>query len=132
MTVLKAAGLVVALTVLVMSLDDLRAVVLYGALTAGLAVLVARDLLVPVRLAADRNGVTAVWGFAAKDRIAWTDIERVTVDVRHRYGRRWEHLEIDVGDRVYIFTSTSLGVPCTEAAAELREMKMAFSRHTPE
>ncbi|MCG5215097.1 PH domain-containing protein [Streptosporangium soli] len=130
MAVIKGAGCGAALILALLNLDDRRALILCLVATLALAVLLARDLLVPVRLAADADGLTVVRGFAGRDRIAWPDVERVTVDVNRRYGKRWEHLEIDVGDRIYVLGGNALGASCTETAAELRSLKSAYG--TPE
>jgi hypothetical protein len=79
-----------------------------------------RDLLVPVRLAADESGITVVHGFAGRRRVPWEAIEDVKVDVRRRYGRRSEMLEIDTGDDLHIFSPHELGASPTEVAAVLR------------
>ena len=65
----------------------------------GLAGWALRDLIAPVRLAADADGVTVVTGFARRRRhLPWAQIERVRVDRRDRLGLRSEMLEIDAGD----------------------------------
>ncbi|GLW08389.1 hypothetical protein Misp01_35190 [Microtetraspora sp. NBRC 13810] len=126
LVVVKAVGLVAALALTALSLDDRRAVVLCGAAALVLAALLVRDLLVPVRLAADEDGLVVINGFAGRKRIAWSDVERVKVDVFHRYGRRWEHMEIDTGTGIHVLGSASLGTSCTEVAAELRSMRAAY------
>ncbi|GAA5087713.1 hypothetical protein HNP84_005759 [Thermocatellispora tengchongensis] len=122
---LKAVGLAVALVLFVLNIDDLRAVMLCSVLVVGLGVLVARDLVAPVRLAADGRGISVVRGFSRMEWIDWDKVEHISVDVQHRYGRRWEHMEIDTGDRIYVLSSASLGESCTEAAAELRRLRAA-------
>ncbi|YCK36734.1 PH domain-containing protein [Actinomadura sp. ATCC 39365] len=79
-----------------------------------------RDVLVPVRLSADADGITVVHGFAGRRHVPWTAIEDVTVDVRRRFGLRSEMLEIDTGDHLHVFSAHELGVSPTEVAAELR------------
>jgi hypothetical protein len=128
MVLVKAAGMVLALALLLLNLDDRRAVILSGVAALALAVLIVRDLLVRVRLAAGESGVSVVKGFAGRDRLSWDEIERISVDVNRRYGRRWEHLEIDTGERIYLLGSGALGASCTEVAAELRSMKSAHRR----
>jgi len=80
-----------------------------------------RDLIVPVRLRADPEGLTVVHGFAGHRRIPWSAVQDIRVDVRTRFGRRGEMLEIDTGDDLHIFSPGDLGASCTEVAAELRE-----------
>src|SRR5258708_34201607 len=55
----------------------------------GLAALVAggyalRDLIAPVRLAADREGITVISGYAGHRRLEWDVIERIPLDERPR------------------------------------------------
>ncbi|MDF5759240.1 PH domain-containing protein [Spongiactinospora sp. TRM90649] len=126
--VLKAVGLVLALVLVVLNHDDRRAMVLCGVAALALAVLIARDLLVPVRLAADEEGVIVVRGFAGRRRVPWSDVERIVVDVHRRYGRRWEHLEIDAGEQIYVFGGGQLGTSCTLVAAELRALRSSTGR----
>ncbi|MER6949958.1 PH domain-containing protein [Nonomuraea sp. NPDC000554] len=99
---------------------DVRGVVLAvpaAVLVGGMGL---RDLLVPVRLSADAQGITVVHGFAGRRQIPWEDIQDVKVDVRRRYGLRSEMLEIDTGDHLHIFSPHELGASPTEVAAALR------------
>ncbi|MEU0572720.1 PH domain-containing protein [Nonomuraea sp. NPDC005983] len=99
---------------------DVRGVVLAvpaAVLVGGMGL---RDVLVPVRLSADAQGITVVHGFAGRRRIPWEDIQDVKVDVRRRYGLRSEMLEIDTGDHLHIFSPHELGASPTEVAAALR------------
>ncbi|GAA4963173.1 hypothetical protein HD597_002180 [Nonomuraea thailandensis] len=79
-----------------------------------------RDVLVPVRLAADPSGITVVHGFAGKRHVPWESIWDIKVDVRRRWGLRSEMLEIDTGDNLHIFSAHDLGASPTEVAAALR------------
>jgi hypothetical protein len=81
----------------------------------GLAIYGLRDVLAPVRLAADADGVTVVSGFAGQRRIAWGGIERVRLDQRSRYGGRQALLEIDEGESLHFFSRYDLGMPPSEA-----------------
>jgi hypothetical protein len=83
------------------------------------AVYAIRDLIAPVRLAADPTGLTAVTGFAARRRLSWPEIELVRVDARRRLGTRSEFLEIDTGEDLHLFSGYDLGVPCAEVAEVL-------------
>src|SRR5215471_11010069 len=58
-----------------------------------------RDLVAPVRLAADAGGVTVVRGYARREHLDWSQVERVVLDRRRRLGLRSELLEIDAGQR---------------------------------
>jgi hypothetical protein len=73
----------------------------------------------PVRLRADAEGVTLIAGVARRRRLAWSQIERVRVDERHRLGLRTELLEIDTGDALHLFTEHDLGVPPADVLAAL-------------
>src|SRR5215218_1103902 len=70
----------------------------------GLAAFALRDVLAPVRLAADGQGVTVVTGFSGRRRIPWSEIERIRVDVRQRIGRKSELLEIDTGETLHLLS----------------------------
>jgi hypothetical protein len=87
--------------------------------TLGLAVYALRDLLAPVRLAADPDGVTVVSGFAGHRRLGWDEIERVRID----HTRRAEFLEIDAGESLYLFSRYDLGTSPTEALPALNRLR---------
>jgi hypothetical protein len=90
---------------------------------AGLALWAARDLVAPVRLAADPDGVTVVAGFARRRRLDWKQIERVRVDARPRMGLRTETLEIDAGDSIHLFSTYDLGASPDEVASALESLR---------
>jgi hypothetical protein len=108
----------------------LAALVLVGALVSGerLAVIVGvlaavgltayglRDLLAPVRLAADATGLDLVRGYAARRHLDWSDVERVHVDERLRLGVRSQLLEIDADVELYLFSRFDLGTDPADAA----------------
>ena len=93
----------------------------------GLAIYGLRDVLAPVRLAADADGVTVVNGFAGQRRLAWGDIDRVRLDERSRYGGRQALLEIDAGESLHFFSRYDLGMPPTEALDLVLEVRGAPS-----
>jgi hypothetical protein len=93
----------------------------------GLAIYGLRDVLAPVRLAADADGVTVVSGFAGHRRLAWNDIERVRLDERSRYGGRQALLEIDEGETLHFFSRYDLGMPPTEALDLVLQVRDARS-----
>lgn len=98
------------------------AVALLAAVALGAYAL--RDVIAPVRLAADTSGLTVVSGYAGRRRLAWSDVDRVRVDSRRRLGLRNDLLEIDTDDHLYLFSSAELGADCAEVAqilADLRE-----------
>lgn len=93
----------------------------------GLAIYGLRDMLAPVRLAADGDGVTVVSGFAGQRRLAWDDVERVRLDERSRYGGRRVLLEIDEGESLHFFSRYDLGMPPTDALDLVLEVRGARS-----
>jgi hypothetical protein len=81
------------------------------------------DLIRPVRLAADTEGLTLITGLLRRRRLAWAEIERVRVDRRNRLGLRSELLEVDAGDSLYLFSVHELGAEPEEVAAALAELR---------
>src|SRR3954452_10979666 len=96
--VLKIVATLVLATVTVLSLGDPRGAILAGAATVALAVLALRDIIAPVRLTADGEGLVVVKGFAGSERLPWRTIERIRVDRQTRFTSRTELLEIDTGE----------------------------------
>jgi Bacterial PH domain len=121
-TKLTGAVAVVVLAVAFATYDPIRwaLAVLVG---SGLVVWAARDLLVPVRLAADSDGVTVVTGFARRRHVRWPEVEKVRVDRTTRRGLRSELLEIDTGDAVYLFGAHELGADPEDVATELAALR---------
>jgi hypothetical protein len=99
---------------------DLRGVILAVPAAVLVGAMGLRDVLAPVRLAADESGITVVHGFAGKRHVPWEAIWDIKVDVRRRWGLRSEMLEIDTGDYLHIFSPHDLGTSPTEVAAVLR------------
>lgn len=83
----------------------------------------ARDVLVPVRLAADPAGITVVTGFSRRRHVPWTQIERVRVDDTTRRGLRSQLLEIDAGDAIYLFTPNDLSADPETVALALADVR---------
>jgi hypothetical protein len=119
---LSSAAALLAVGLLLADGDPVR-LVLAAAGAAALALWGARDLLAPVRLAADRDGVTLVAGFARRRRLAWEQIERVRVDDRPRRGIRSETLEIDAGDAIHLFSANDLGAAPADVAMMLDALR---------
>jgi hypothetical protein len=94
--------------------------------TVGLIGYAARDVVYPVRLRADMQGVTLIVGVARR-RLPWSAIDRVRVDERHRLGLRTELLEIDTGDELLFLGERDLGVPPSEVLADLAAALPAHS-----
>jgi hypothetical protein len=82
-----------------------------------------RDLVAPVRLAADADGVTVISGYAGRRRLAWSEIERVRVDRRTRLGLRSEMLEIDAGESLFLFSTYDLNAPCADVEEALHQLR---------
>ena len=96
---------------------------LAAAVAVTLVVWAARDLLLPVRLAADAEGITVLTGFARRRRLLWSVIERVRVENTTRLGLRSELLEIDAGDAVYLLSASQLGAMPEDVALELAGLR---------
>jgi hypothetical protein len=89
------------------------------AVAIGVAAWAARDLVAPVRLAADQAGLTLVTGFARRHRLGWRQVDRVRVDVR----RRSRMLEVDSGETLYLFSRYDLDADLDEVAAHLESLR---------
>jgi hypothetical protein len=119
---LTGAALLVVTGVLLAQSDPVPigvAVVAAAALT-GWAL---RDLIAPVRLAADATGLTVGTGFAGRRRLAWSEVDQISVDVRPRLGIRTETLEIDAGGSLFLLGAYDLGTPPSEVAPALHALR---------
>ena len=115
----------VALVVLVVAFgrgDPVQWVLAVAGAT-GLALWALRDVIRPVRLSADTSGVTLVVGFASRRHLAWSQVERIRVDRRHRRGIRSELLEIDGGESLHLFSVHELGSEPEDVARALTELR---------
>lgn len=126
---LPVSKLVGAVAVVVLALafaggDPIRWA-LAGVVAAALAIWAVRDVIAPVRLAADTDGVTVLTGFAGRRRLAWSQIERVRVDRRSHRGLRSEVLELDAGEAIYLFSAHELGALPEDVAATLADLRIA-------
>ncbi|WP_236648492.1 PH domain-containing protein [Micromonospora sicca] len=130
--VLPVAKLVGAVVVLGLGLlfagDDRVQPVLAGLAAAGLAGWGLRDLVAPVRLAADSDGITVAHGFAGHRRLSWPEVEAIRVDRRTRRGLTAETLEIDAGESLHLFGRYDLDAPPAEVAEALRAARAAGRR----
>ncbi|MEH0938776.1 PH domain-containing protein [Micromonospora psammae] len=95
-------------------------VVLAVAAAVGLAGWALRDLLAPVRLAVDPDGLTVIHGYAGRRRLPWAAVESITVERRTRMGLAAETLEIDAGESLHLFGRYDLDAPPADVAEELR------------
>jgi hypothetical protein len=122
-TKLMGAVAVVVLAVAFAERDPIRvAIAVVAAVVLGIWAL--RDLVAPVRLAADAEGVTVVTGFARRRRLPWSQIERVRVHTSTRRGLRSELLELDAGDSIYLFSAHELGALPDDVAAALADLRV--------
>jgi hypothetical protein len=131
--VAKALG-AVAVLVLVLAFGRDDPVQWFLAVTAavGLAGWALRDLIAPVRLAADPDGVTVVVGYAGRRRLAWSQIDRVRMDRRERLGLRTRLLELDAGDSLYLFSEHDLGADPEEVLGTLLALRSTPSSGRPQ
>jgi hypothetical protein len=93
------------------------------AVATGLTGWALRDVLRPIRLTADENGVTVVAGLLRRRHLSWSEIERVRVDNRNRLGLRNELLEVDAGDAIYLFSTHELGAEPADVAEALAGLR---------
>jgi hypothetical protein len=108
--------------------DDSIRWAIAGVAAIALALWALRDLIAPVRLAADNTGVTVVAGFARRRHLPWSKIERVRVDRRTHRGLRSEVLELDTGDAIYLFGPNDLGALPEDVVATLADLRSSHSR----
>lgn len=115
---LVGAGALVALGLLLADGDPVRLVLaVLGAF--GLTLWAVRDLLVPVRLAVDPDGLTVVTWFATRRRLDWSAVESLGVDNVSRFGLRSRFLEIDTGESIHLLSQHDLGADPAQVAALL-------------
>ena len=88
-----------------------------------LAIWALRDLVAPVRLAADAAGITVITGFARRRHLPWAEVERVRVEVSSRRGLRSELLELDAGESIFLFSAHELGALPDEVATALADLR---------
>jgi hypothetical protein len=123
LTALRVGGFVIFALAALAFHDDrskLAFTAVAALVAAGYAV---RDIIAPVRLAADREAVTVVHGYAGHRRLEWDEIERLRVDQRRRLGTRSVALEIDTGDHIYLLSSYDLGTDPADAVAALESLR---------
>jgi hypothetical protein len=119
----KAAGAVFFAVMAVFS-GDPELALLAGVAAAGFLVLAARDVLAPVRLAADEGGVTVIRGFAGHRHIPWAEVQSIRLGERQRLGRTTRLVEIDTGERLHLLSSYDLGAPPEDVTDELRRFRL--------
>ncbi|TDD63628.1 PH domain-containing protein [Actinomadura rubrisoli] len=112
-----AAAAVGALAVL--NSGDVQRLLLAGVAALGLAVLALRDVLAPVRVAADHEGVTLVTGYAGRLRVPWDEVTAIRVDERRRLLLHTRLLEIETADDLHLFSAFDLGADVHDVADAL-------------
>lgn len=122
----------VAIVVLVFAFGrgDVVQWVIAGAVTLGLVIWAARDLIVPIRLSADTSGVTVVQGFGRRRWLPWDQIERVRLDRRQRLGTTTVLLELDADDTLVLFSMHDLGTDPHDVLAELDDLRTQHDKST--
>jgi hypothetical protein len=120
----------IAIVVLVTAFgrDDRVQWVLAGAVALGLTLWALRDLVAPVRLAADADGLTVIDGFARRRRLSWAEIDRVRLDRRERLGLTTALLEIDTDDALYLHSMHDLGADPHDVLAELEQLRAQWAK----
>ncbi len=115
----------VAVLVLVFAFgrEDVVQWVLAAVVSAGLAAWAVRDLIAPVRLAADAEGVTVIAGYARRRWLPWVQIAAVRLDHRDRLGVTSNLVEIDADDALYLFSIHDLGAEPREVLAVLAQLQ---------
>jgi hypothetical protein len=122
-TLLKFAGALLLAAVAVLSGAERERLLLAGVAALALGAYGLRDVLAPVRLSADAEGVTVVSGYAGHRHIPWQEVERVGVGEHRSLGLRTELLEIDTGEALHLFSRYDLGAPCEEVAETLAGLR---------
>jgi hypothetical protein len=128
LTALKLAAAVVFLVTALLFRSDPAGLVIGLAAALALGAFALRDLVIPVRLAADPTGVTVVSGFAGRRHLPWARIERIRVDERRRLGVRSQLLEIDAGDSLHLFSGYELSASCVDVAQLLQGLRSRATR----
>jgi hypothetical protein len=123
--VLKAAAAGAFALLAVWSQDDRPFLLLAVVAAAGLAALALRDVIAPVRVAADGEGVTVVTGYAGRRRVPWPSVREIRVDERRRLLLSSRLLEIETDDDLYLFSAFDLGDDVRDAAEALRRLRLA-------
>ncbi|WP_225853993.1 PH domain-containing protein [Micromonospora sp. AMSO31t] len=122
----KALGALVLVALgLLFAADDRVQLVLAGLAAAALLGWALRDLVAPVRLAADPEGITVIHGYAGRRRLPWAAVEAIRVERRTRRGLTAETLEIDAGESLHLFGRYDLDAPPEQVAAALEAARAA-------
>ncbi|MFD0684826.1 PH domain-containing protein [Actinomadura fibrosa] len=121
--VAKCAAAVAVAVLAAASAGDVQRLLLAGVAAAGLGALALRDLLAPVRVAADRDGVTIVAGYAGHRRVPWEEVTAIRVDERRRLLLHTRLLEIETADDLHLFSAFDLGADVHDVADALYRLR---------
>jgi len=80
------------------------------------------DLLLRPRLRADPHGLT-LRGLSGTVRLSWVQVDSVRAESIQRHGLRSVMLEIDSGDRLYVFSRRQLGATPESVAAAINTLR---------
>ncbi|TMQ89056.1 PH domain-containing protein [Actinomadura soli] len=119
----KCAGAAAVTALAVLYSHDPQFLFLAIAAAAGLNVLALRDLVAPVRLAADGDGVTVVTGYAGRRRVPWDAVTSIRVDERRRLLLHTRILEIETADDLHLLSAFDLGADVHDVADELYRLR---------
>ncbi|MDL4821181.1 PH domain-containing protein [Actinomadura opuntiae] len=126
--VVKCAAAVAVGALAALSAGDSQRLLLAGVAALGLAVVALRDLLAPVRVAADREGVTVVAGYSGHRRIPWGAVTAIRVDERRRLLLHTRMLEIETADDLHLFSAFDLGADVHDVADDLYHLRARTTR----
>lgn len=103
--------------------DDLTRLIALIVAAVAAAAYAVRDVLAPVRLTADADGLGVSQGFLGRRHISWGEVERIRVDSRRRFGGEAALLEIDIDTTLFLFSRHELGEDPHQAALTLNDMR---------
>ncbi|MFI0483305.1 PH domain-containing protein [Actinomadura sp. 9N215] len=119
----KCAGAAAVTALVVLYSQDRQFLFLAVAAAIGLNALALRDLVAPVRLAADGDGVTVVTGYARRRRVRWDEVTAIRVDERRRLLLHTRMLEIETVDDLHLLSAFDLGADVHDVADELYRLR---------
>ncbi|WP_089325045.1 PH domain-containing protein [Actinomadura meyerae] len=124
----KCAAAAAVTALIVLYSHDPQFLFLAAAAAIGLNALALRDLVAPVRLAADEDGLTVVAGYAGHRRLRWDEVTAIRVDERRRLSLRTRMLEIETGDDLHLLSAFDLGADVHDVADELYRVRARTGR----
>ncbi|MGP4028294.1 PH domain-containing protein [Actinomadura sp. 3N407] len=123
----KCAAATAVTALIVLYSHDPQFLFLAGAAAVGLNALTLRDLVAPVRLTADGEGITTVTGYAGRRRIPWDRVTAIRVDERRRLLLHTRMLEIETEDDLHLFSTFDLGADVHDVAEDLYRLRARTS-----